>query len=240
MQAPTGPSTSTSNRNLCFLLQAQFVSRVGSQIYDMAMLLWLYTKTGSAAAMGMAMLISNLPEAFLAPIGGSIADRVGRTRVAILADMASGLAVALVTIALVSSMPIGVQVAALCVGNLLLGLAGVCRVPAVTAILPSMVAPERLQRASSWQGLASTGGRIAGQACGGILFATLGVAWTFAMNSASFFASAPLMRGIRSSAVTPRYAPMDSSVLGRTWRGLRHVWHELAPGRPTCTGLAMH
>jgi MFS transporter, DHA3 family, macrolide efflux protein len=232
MQAPTGPSTSTPNRNLFFLLQAQFVSQIGSQIYDLAMLLWLYAKTGSAAAMGTAMLISNLPEAVLAPLGGSIADRLGRSRVAILADVASGLAVALVTLALLSSLPIGAQVAALCAGNLLLGLAGACRVPAVTALLPSMVSPERLQRASAWQGLATTGGRIAGQACGGILFATLGVAWAFSINSASFFASALLMLGIRRPGQPPRLVPMDSSVLGQTWRGLRHVWHEPKLRRP--------
>jgi MFS family permease len=40
------------------------------------------------------------------------------------------------------------------------------------------------------------------------------------------------MRGIRNPGQTTPLTRMDSSVLGRTWRGLRHVWHEPKLRRP--------
>ena len=80
-------------RNLALLMQGQFVSNMGNQIFDIAMLLWIKELTGSAAIMGLAMLLTGLPTALLAPFGGSIADRFGHLRVVILSDLVSALAV---------------------------------------------------------------------------------------------------------------------------------------------------
>lgn len=217
---------------LFLLLQAQFISQLGSQIYDMAMLLWLYEKTGSAAAMGTAMLLCNLPESLFAPLGGSIAERMGRARAAIIADVTSGLGVAAVTLTLLGSLSLATQLAALCLGNVMLGLAGACRVPAINAILPSTVPPDKIQRATSWQGLATTGARIVGQACGGLLFSALGVAWAFAINSLSFFASAFFMRGIHLPPAPTVSGRPRTTVWGDTVQGLRLIWRTPRLRRP--------
>lgn len=82
-----------SLRNFLLLLQGQFVTNLGNQVYDIAMLLWLKELTGSAAVMGMAMLLTNLPEVVLAPLGGKIADRAGKVRTMVFSDLASGGAV---------------------------------------------------------------------------------------------------------------------------------------------------
>ena len=57
-------------KNLVLVLQGQAVSGFGNHLYDMAMLLWIKEATGSAAVMGLAMLLTHLPEAVLAPLGG--------------------------------------------------------------------------------------------------------------------------------------------------------------------------
>ena len=80
-----------SSRNFVLLLQGQFVTNLGNQIYDIALLLWIKELTGSAAVMGLALLMSNLPEALLAPFGGTLADRFGKARTMVVADMVSGL-----------------------------------------------------------------------------------------------------------------------------------------------------
>ena len=91
----------TSSRpilNLALLMQGQFVTNLGNQVFDIAMLLWIKELTGSAAIMGLAMLLTGLPEALLAPFGGRIADRFGRLRVIILSDLVSAAVVGCVLI----------------------------------------------------------------------------------------------------------------------------------------------
>ena len=66
-----------TTRNLWLLLQGQFVTNMGNQIYDIAMLLWIKEVTGSASLMGLALLLTNLPHALLGPLGGKLADRFG-------------------------------------------------------------------------------------------------------------------------------------------------------------------
>ena len=61
-------AANVTRRNLGLLLQGQFVTHMGNQIYDIAMLLWIKEVTGSAALMGLALLLTNMPQALLAPL----------------------------------------------------------------------------------------------------------------------------------------------------------------------------
>ena len=89
------------NANLALLLQGQFVTNLGNHIQDMAVLLWLKELTGSATLMGIALLLTNLPEAVLAPIGGRIADRIGSVRAMTISDMVAGTAVGFVVVGII-------------------------------------------------------------------------------------------------------------------------------------------
>ncbi|MDP7459694.1 MAG: MFS transporter, partial [Alphaproteobacteria bacterium] len=113
-------------RNLALLMQGQFVSNMGNQIFDIAMLLWIKELTGSAAIMGLAMLLTGLPTALLAPFGGSIADRFGHLRVVILSDLVSALAVGCVVAVVLLQPDPALAIAALCLGNVVLGLSASC------------------------------------------------------------------------------------------------------------------
>ncbi len=104
------------------------------------MLLWTKELTGSAAVMGLAMLIAGLPTALLAPFGGSTADRFGHLRLVILSGLIGATAVGcVVAVALLQPGP-ALAITALCLGNLILGLSTSCSTPAVTALIPSLVA----------------------------------------------------------------------------------------------------
>jgi len=181
---------SPSFKNLVLLAQGQFVTSIGSRVFDVAMLLWIKQVSDSAALMGLAMLFSTLPATLLAPFGGALADRLGRLRVIIGSDLISAGIVGVVLVAFLSQSDPAVVIAALCLGNLVLGLSGATFGPAVNALIPTLVPESRLERANAVFRFSQTGGGAIGQGLGGLLFATIGFAGTIAVNAVSFALSA--------------------------------------------------
>ncbi len=180
----------SSLKNLILLAQGQFVTTLGSRIFDVALLLWIMQATGSAAMMGLVLLFSSLPAAILAPLGGAIADRFGRLRMIIGADLVSAVAVFLVLCVFLLAPDPTATIVALCIGNVVLGLAGAGFGPAVNALVPALAAEDRLESANATLRFCQTGGGALGQGLGGLLFALIGFAGTLAINAVSFALSA--------------------------------------------------
>jgi predicted MFS family arabinose efflux permease len=89
--------------------------------------------------------------------------------------------------------------------------------PASTGLLPSIVAPERLQQANGLRATAQATGEIAGPAVAGVLVATAGAGWAIAIDAATFAISAVLLAALR---VDPR----DARVSTRFLRDLKDGW----------------
>jgi MFS transporter, DHA3 family, macrolide efflux protein len=190
--------TSTrQRRNLWLLLQGQVVTHMGNQVYDIAMMLWIKEVTGSASLMGLALLLSNLPQALLAPLGGTLADRLGGVRTMVAADLVSALTVGAVAWTVWWRAEPAVIVAALCAGNVVLGVAGACFNPAVLALIPELTPGPGLARGNAAHQSSRMGGQILGQGLGGVLFAALGAAGAFFVNALSFGFSALTEAAIR-------------------------------------------
>jgi MFS family permease len=220
-----------NRRQLVLLLQGQLVTNMGNQVYDVAMLLWIKSLTGSAALMGLALLMTNLPQALLAPLGGKLSDRFGRVRTMVAADLVSALAVGVVVLSIWSGADPVWMITALCVGNLLLGAAAACFNPAVLALIPALVPRRQLERGNAAHQLSRMGGQVIGQGAGGLLVAALGAAGAFLLNSLSFLVSAGTEVWIKdpdrpAPASTARAA--EGSLLGETRSTLRKVLREPA------------
>ncbi len=76
------------NRNFRLLWLAQMVSEIGDWLYSVAIYSLLLDLTGSAKAVGIAVVLQVLPQFFIAPLAGVINDRVSRKKVMIFADIA--------------------------------------------------------------------------------------------------------------------------------------------------------
>jgi MFS family permease len=211
-----------NGRNLFLLLQGQFVTHMGNQIYDIAMLLWIKDLTGSASLMGFAMLVSNLPEALLAPLGGKISDRFGRVRTMVTADLVSAVAVGIVLLSIVFRAEPWMMILALCISNLVLGVSASCFNPAVLALIPSLVSGEKLEKGNAAHQFSKMGGRVIGQGAGGLLFSALGAAGAFVLNSLSFLVSAITEAWIKVPSM-PEEKSAESSLFGQTVTMLRKV-----------------
>jgi MFS family permease len=217
-----------TSRNLVLLLQGQFVTNFGNQIYDMAMLLWIKELTGSATIMGLAMLLTNFPETLLAPFGGKIADRFGKVRTMVVSDLVSGLAVGIVLLAIWSGGSPSVMILALCLTNLVLGMSAACFVPAVSALIPALVSKQKLEKGNAAHQFSRVGAQVIGQGIGGLVYSVLGAAGSFVLNALSFLVSAVTEIWIKVPQESPAPAGgrQGKSLLMQTGEMLSHIWHQ--------------
>jgi MFS family permease len=89
-------SPKTDRRPLVALLTANAISLAGNQITTLAIPWYVLATGGSAAEVGLVGFFTILPAVIAGFFGGGIVDRVGRRRVSIVSDLASGLTVTLI------------------------------------------------------------------------------------------------------------------------------------------------
>ena len=209
------PPTQLLNRNFLLLWQGQAVSQLGNQAFAIAMVFWAKEATGSASLMGALLAASALPSFLLAPLGGALADRAPRLKIALFCDLASGALLALLAALFWFG---GLRpLLALCLAAtaLLLGTLVAFLTPALTSALPDLVPKERLPAANALNQLAIQTSVFAGQGLGGVLFTALGAPLLFALDAFSFFLAA----GSTALAVAPpppQKAPLAAGAAFRT------------------------
>ena len=177
-------------KNIFFLLQGHVISKAGSALFDIALILWLKEKVGSGAAIGLIMMLSNLPEIILSPFCGSVVDMAKRKWILVFSDTVIGVAALCVGILclifpektmLIMILLIGISV-----------LAGVCSSlfnPAVQSFIPELVPKEKLQSVNSVYQFSTSAALFGGQCLGGVLFTGIGLPLLIVFNGTSYLFS---------------------------------------------------
>src|SRR5438874_13569547 len=81
----------TMNRNFVFLWQGQVVSQIGTQLFQVIVVLSLKHATESATLVGLLMMAATVPALLLGPLGGAVVDRYSRRAVLITGDFIRGI-----------------------------------------------------------------------------------------------------------------------------------------------------
>ncbi len=179
------------NTQFLLLWQGQFVSRTGTNLFDIALILWIMEATGSAAVMSTILIASNIPEIFLAPFGGTLADMFSRKKILIISDLISGVLVlvfsAVLFLNVEPSLSVFILLFFVSTG---LGICASCFNPTVNAVIPELVEDKQLQKANSLYQASVEGSMMIGQSLGGVLFTVIGAPVLFLVNGLSFIFSA--------------------------------------------------
>ena len=173
------------SRDLRLLELGSFVSGLGTQAALVALPYQLYVETGSAFLTGLLGAAELVPLVAMALVGGAWADRHDRRRLLLLDQIGLvGCAAALTALALAGSPPIPLL---FLLAGLLAGFGAVQNVTG-SAIVPNLVAPDRLRSALALNyGLAQLT-LVIGPGIGGLLIAWLGVGAAYAVDAASCLA----------------------------------------------------
>lgn len=202
--APAGRRSGTfkalRHRNFQLYVGGQLVSLAGTWMQSIAQGWLVYQISGSEAMLGVVGFAGAIPAVLISPWAGVVIDRVDRRKLLVATQVASML-LAFVLAALTFSGLVQVwQVVLLAV---CLGAVNSFDSPARQAFVVEMVGRDDLPNAIALNSMTFNAGRIIGPAFGGLLLATVGSAWCFAINGLSFLAVIVSLLAMRLTP-TPR------------------------------------
>jgi MFS family permease len=199
------------------LFLGQTASGVGDALVYLA-LVFAVLQLGSASDLGLVLGAFWLFRAVFNLVGGVWSDRLPRRSVMLVCDGLRA-AVEFFTAAMLltgnMTVPLFIGTAAL------FGAASAFFQPASIGLIPQLVSPARLQQANALIGLSRSTLNVAGPSVSGLLIALFGTGWVFAIDGASFVASAAFLLAIRVPAWSPAPRQAFLTELAYGWREVR-------------------
>ena len=175
------------NARFLRLWVGQGISFLGDAVSMVALVVLVVQITGSASAVGGALVARLLPT-IASPLAGVLADRVDRRVVLVASDLARAV--------LVLGLVFARDLATIYMLVFLMGLARTVFNPTVRAAFPSVVGGGDLTRANALIGGTFSTSIMIGPALGGVLVASIGVEAAFLADAATYLVSAILLFGI--------------------------------------------
>jgi MFS family permease len=175
-------------RQFRLLWLGQVASGMGDAlVFPVALAFAVLSVNRSATALGGVLAVTTLSRVLFTLVGGVVADRLPRRAVMLACD-ATRAAVQAFTAAMLFShqmtLPLFFVVGAVS------GAASAFFGPAADGLVPQTVSPANLQPANALLGISRNGLNIVGPGLSGALVALAGAGWVYAIDSASFVASA--------------------------------------------------
>ena len=199
------------------LFIARFVSNFGNGMGPIALAFGILAlPNGSANMLGLVLGTTTVIFLLMAPFGGVIADKYGRARMVGLTDMAAGL-VLFIQVAYFATGDVPLWV--LLLTNGFFGLMWEIFWPAFTGVIPAVLPEAGLQKGNALNAFVTNAGVILGAAVAGILIELFGVAFTLAIDAASFFISGLMIFTFRH--LTPRAEHSENTMLDDLLHGWR-------------------
>jgi MFS family permease len=183
---PQSPFVALQHRNFRLLWTGQLISFSGSNM-QMAALLWhvslLVAPGRRPIALGMVGLVRLMPIVFFSIAGGTLADASDRRRVMLITQ--TGMAMTALALAVLTFR--GVHHAWPLYALAAIGASfGAFDGPARQSLTPTLVPRDHLPNAISLNAILVQVASVAGPAIGGLIIATLGVEWVYAVNALTF------------------------------------------------------
>lgn len=200
---------------------AAVVGHIGTWMRDVGAGWLMTTLSASATAVALVQVATTLPIFLLSLPAGALADIVDRRRMLLLITLFMGA----VSAALAVATHMGVMTPVLLVAGLLVaGVGTAMMTPVLQSLTPAMVQRPLLRQAIALNSMGTNVSRAIGPALGGLVVASIGVAWTFVADAVSYLALIGALwwwkgASVRSSAGAPES-------LGPAMRtGLRYALH---------------
>lgn len=211
-----GPSYRSALRNRDFrMLSAALVqSAMGDWAYNVALIVYIYEQTHSAAWVAAGTLGRMIPGFCISPYAGVIAERFERVRLMITADALRFCLMVILAIVMFTDSPAWLAIAVAGVSAMI----GSVYMPATNAMTPQMLGEEDLAAGNALLEVINNVAIIAGPAVGAIVLVLGDPGMVVALDSVTFLISMALLSriGVRSvpTDVTSDGGPLKQMAVG--------------------------
>lgn len=205
------------HRSFALLWAGAFTSNVGTWMETVGVGILVTTTTHQASWTGLVAAAAFIPNAFLGPLGGALADRLPRRRVLLTTTaVQTALAGTLTLLAATDTAHPGVVVLIV----LGAGCAMAIGFPSYMALLPDLVPRDDLPGAVALSSAQWNLGRVIGPALAGVVIGFGGFEWAFGLNTLSFLAVIAVVLSLR----LPPPAPVqEASIFASIRAGARYA-----------------
>jgi MFS family permease len=180
---------------------------------------WLVlTLTHSGTAVGATFACRFAPVLLFGLWGGAVADRFDRRKVLLVTQTLEALLAVVLWLIVLTGVVHAWMVFGLAIA---LGCVTVVDEPTQHAFVEEMVGRDRLANAVALNSAVMNSARITGPAIAGVLIATVGTAWVFFVNAASFVAVVVALLAMRSDELRPAIRHHERP---RVRDGIRYAW----------------
>lgn len=197
------------------VVASRLISNIGNGMAPIALAFGVLDLPGATpASLSIVLAATAIPAVLLLPLGGVVADRVGKPRMISTTDLVLSVVVMTTAVLLITGHATVMNLAIL---GAVTGALNAMWWPAYPGLVPDVVAEEHLQPANALMGVASNGGLIVGSAIGGLLVTLVGSGWAIAVDSLTFLTAGVLVFSVRHLS---RPHESGESMLG----DLAHGW----------------
>ena len=162
---------------------SQTVSQLGTAMTDYAVIIWVYSRKGTASSVTLLTVCTFLPTIFFRFLAGSAVDRWNKKRIMLIADLLA--ACGTLAVLLLHSTDV-LQIWHLYVINFLLSLMNAFQEPASFVAVSMLVPKEHYARAGGLQGFSGAAVSILAPALGALLVASGGLDLVLIVDLATF------------------------------------------------------
>ena len=178
----TGYRAVLRHRDFRWLMSAMVVDQAGTWAFHVALTVYVFDATHSAAWVGAANLARYIPMLVFSAYGGVLADRYDRTRVKAVSAALSAVVMAGMTITTLLRGPVLLVIAFVVLSSTV----AVVFAPAVSATIPELVSEDELASANALNTTVEYAAVIVGPALGAGLVLLGGPPFALAVNTVTF------------------------------------------------------
>jgi MFS family permease len=205
-------------RNYRIYFTGLFISFSGTWMQTVALGWLVLTLTGSGSQLGLVIATQFLPILFLGPWGGVIVDRLDKRRILFWTQVLAGTLSIILSALIFTDL---IQVWMVYLFGLGLGLSRVFENPARQTFINEIVGEDHLKNAISLNATSNNLARAIGPSIGGIVIATIGIAFCFLINALSYLALIIALRNLdETKLLKPKH---NGKGTGELLEGFRYV-----------------
>lgn len=203
------------SRNFAWYYASRFVNTLGTMMASIALTFAVLDITDSASALGQVLAARTIPMVVLLLYGGVISDRLPRTLVLQVSNVASAATQGAIALLVLTGTA---ELWSLVVLSVVNGAVSAMSFPAMASVMQQLVPREELQPANALMSLSRNGLTVLGPTLGALFVVTVGSGWALAIDAATWGLSALLLLPVR---IPPRERSGEPS---STLRELREGW----------------